>query len=265
VEAVNPESREMFDKVYDFFFGDQLRKRLVLISAFFLGQLLAIPFFGWVEPSQYIALALSISFISTWPITLLYDKVYDVRQKVNQEPVSLLWTDKNEVELFAMTVHRLTQELIRIASIEQERTVTNQTISDALADLVKRGILSQNFLTDFKKLMYDFGVISEIYRNHKSMPISKLASAMHNAEALVVRLNYTIYVNEKYVSAVTESLAEFLSRNKALLKEAGMSDEEVGRIILNMAAELRVIEEQWNRQLNAMLQSRKFNGSSSRR
>jgi hypothetical protein len=251
----------MFDKVYDFFFGDQLRKHLVLISAFFLGQILAIPFFEWLEPSRYIALALSLSFISTWPLTLLYDKLYNVRQKSNQKSVSLLWIDKNEIRPLAMLVHRLTQELIRIASVEQGRTVTNQTVADALTDLIKRGILSKGFLTDFKRLMDDFSVIGEIYQKHKSMSRSNFASAVHNAETLVVRLNYLSYVNEKSISAITSDLSEVISRNKELLKESGMSDEEVGRIILNMAADLRVLEEQWNRQLNDILQSRKFNGS----
>jgi hypothetical protein len=256
MEVVKPESRKMFDKVYNFFFGDQLRKHVVLVSAFFLGQLLSIPFLGFFEPAQYLALALSISFISTWPLTLLYDKVLDIRQNFNREHMSLLGTDKYEVETFAMTVHRLNHELIRITSIEQGRTVTNQTVSDALTDLIKRGILSENFLSDFKKLMYDFGMISEIYRKHKSVPRSKLVPAMRNAEKLVVRLNYTTYVNEKFVSEITSTLTEVISKNKEVLKESGRPDEEVGRIILNMAAEVRVLEEHWNRQLKDMLQSR---------
>jgi hypothetical protein len=71
----------MFDKVYDFFFGDQLRKHVVLISAFFSGQLLVIPLLGRLEPSQYVALAVVTSFISMWPLTWLYDRFYNFSRK----------------------------------------------------------------------------------------------------------------------------------------------------------------------------------------
>ena len=67
----------MFEKVYNFFFGDQLRKYVVLVSAFFLGQFLSIPFWGWFEPSQYVILALSISFALIWPFIRLYDHYHN--------------------------------------------------------------------------------------------------------------------------------------------------------------------------------------------
>jgi len=69
-------------------------------------------------------------------------------------------------------------------------------------------------------------------------------------------LNYATYVNEKFVAEITLNLTEVISRNKEVLKKSGLSDEEVGRIMLNMAAEVRVLEEQWSRQLKDMLQTR---------
>jgi len=59
---------------------------------------------------------------------------------------------------------------------------------------------------------------------------------MRNAENLLGRLNYTIYVNEKFIAEITSNLTEVLSRNKEVLKKSGIPDEEVGRIMLNMAA-----------------------------
>jgi hypothetical protein len=65
--------------VYDFFFGDQLRKHMVLISAFLLGQLFMIPLLGWLEPSQYVTLAVTLSLVSIWPLRFLYDRFFPVQ------------------------------------------------------------------------------------------------------------------------------------------------------------------------------------------
>ena len=72
----------MFDQVYDFFFGDQLRKYVVLISAFFLGQIFAIPLLGWLESSQYVLFAVTISFIAICPLILLYNWLHPIRREV---------------------------------------------------------------------------------------------------------------------------------------------------------------------------------------
>jgi hypothetical protein len=65
----------MFDRVYDFFFGDQLRKHVVLISAFLLGQLSVIPLAERLEPTQYVVLAVMISLVFIWPLRFLYDRL----------------------------------------------------------------------------------------------------------------------------------------------------------------------------------------------
>jgi hypothetical protein len=79
----------MIDRVYDFFFGDQLRKHIVLISAFFLGQLFAIPLFGSLEPSQYVVFAVSVSLLSIWPLVLLYDRFHIVRREHREAPIEV--------------------------------------------------------------------------------------------------------------------------------------------------------------------------------
>jgi hypothetical protein len=76
----------MFDRVYDFFFGDQLRKYAVLISAFLFSQVLIIPLIGQLEPSQYVALAVTILFISIWPLAIFYDRFSPGREEHTDEP-----------------------------------------------------------------------------------------------------------------------------------------------------------------------------------
>jgi hypothetical protein len=85
MELENPENRAMFDRVYDFFFGDQLRKYVVLISAIFLSQLFVIPFFGQLEPSQYVVLGVIISFMFIWPLTLLYNRFGPIQRRSTKE------------------------------------------------------------------------------------------------------------------------------------------------------------------------------------
>ena len=65
----------MFEKLYEFFFTDQRRKYVVLISTFLSGQLLAIFFLGMVEVHQYFFLALGLPIALILPITFLYDKI----------------------------------------------------------------------------------------------------------------------------------------------------------------------------------------------
>jgi len=50
-----------------------------------------------------------------------------------------------------MMVHRLTHELVRITSVEHGKSSTNQTVVDVITDLIEQGILSQSFLSNFKK------------------------------------------------------------------------------------------------------------------
>jgi hypothetical protein len=80
----NPENKAMFDRVYDFFFGDQLRKYVVMISAIFLGQLFLIPLFGQLEPSRYVALGVTISFMFIWLLTLLYNRFGPKRRRATE-------------------------------------------------------------------------------------------------------------------------------------------------------------------------------------
>ncbi len=75
----------MFDSTYDFFFGDQLRKHVVVVSAFFLGQISVIPLLGWLELPHYVALSVTISFLSIWPLTLFYDRLHPPRRKATKE------------------------------------------------------------------------------------------------------------------------------------------------------------------------------------
>ncbi len=45
-----------------------------------------IPLLEWLEPSQYVILAVTISFISTWPFTLLYNRLHFVRRDTVEKP-----------------------------------------------------------------------------------------------------------------------------------------------------------------------------------
>lgn len=74
----------MIDKLHSFFFGDQLRKNIVLMSALFLGQITALPFIGQVQPSLYVVISICSSLLYAFLLADFYDRIKIRRQKLTE-------------------------------------------------------------------------------------------------------------------------------------------------------------------------------------
>ncbi len=249
----------MVDRVYDFFFGDQVRKHVLLISAFFLGQLSAIPLLGWLEPSQHVALAVSISFISIWPLSVLYDRFFAVRRRRTQEPIRGE-VDIHNVELMMMAMHQIERMLHDMASIRNNRLPVDQTTRDIILDFVQNRTLSQKFLQDYERLRAQFVHGVPVIPGQTPSQIlaeSDVSSVLDNARDLLTRLHFISYANEKTIYELSANFEKIMLRNVENLREAQASAEAIGSMVANMQTYLRLIEAISNKEVEKLIEEYK--------
>ena len=125
----------MFEKVYNFFFGDQLRKYVVLLSAFMFSQVLSIPFLGWFEPSQYIVLTLSTAFALIWPLTLLYDR-YHNGKNLSRTEVQIGSHPQTQMEIG--TQERETEQIQEILIQKQAEAQAREQAWEQMQEILAR-------------------------------------------------------------------------------------------------------------------------------
>jgi hypothetical protein len=242
----------MLDKLHEFFFGDQLRKYLVLMGAFFGGQALALPALARVEPSQYMLLALSFSLVLTWPLTLLYDRYRDTRHGLRENAMRQT-VSARDIELLQQIVQNVESELFLMEYGERGRVVTYETAYNIIIKLTERGVLSQSFLKDFTNM-------NECYHRWVGCrEVSHLSSidkdayyTIKNAEQLKLRLQWARLANEKYVSGVSMRLEQTMLKYMDTLRQAGRSDEAVGAFIGRMVRDLSLLEVCWNERMSEL-------------
>jgi hypothetical protein len=245
----------MFDRVYDFFFGDQRRKHIVLVSAFFLGQFFAIPLLGWLEPSQYVALAVAISFISVWPLTLFYDKLH-TRRRATGEPERVYIQAANQA-LIGNAIGEIDRMLFQMASLRPSEFSTDQTARDIILQFVETNTLSRNFLLDYDQLRKASrqGVFS-FWRGFSDAAFS---SSLRNVTELMNRLYSVSYANEKTIHESLSIFERIMIRNFEVLKEAKVSQEAMGRMIGQMHFQLRIMEEFYSKEVMRIIEENKRN------
>jgi hypothetical protein len=232
----------MFDRVYDFFFGDQLRKHVVLISAFSIGQIFVIPLFGWLDPFQYVSLALALAVVSVWPLRLLYDRCFTCREDSIEH-------DVNNKMLMKKITHHLEQTLYETYSRRTNKIPTEKTVIDIILDLMKSRMLSQQFLQDYERLM--------TYIFHGITPISGQPPSLDSAKNLLDRLQSLSYANEKTIHELSSYLERALTKNFFALKESGVSDEEIGIMTLDLQSYLYLIVEISNKETQKLIEKYK--------
>lgn len=196
----NPENRAMFDRVYDFFFGDQLRKYVVLISAIFLGQLFVIPLFGQLEPSQYVALGVTISFMFIWPLTLLYNRFSSKRQRATEETAQ-------------GNIARPAKDLInhRIQELQQRRKELHEQIIKTSNETINNRI--QTPLEIFEKINSEFVLLQTRMEQELHKVVESNRVRREEMRKLLERIDSREPIN---VEEIREELKIFIEDNNRL-------------------------------------------------
>jgi hypothetical protein len=228
----------MVNRMYDFFFGDQLRKHVVLISAFFLGQFFMIPFLGNFDPSQHMIVALVISFASLWPLTLLYDRVHGVRRKATEE---LAWEtiQRQDYKLIGQGIQEINAMLYDMASVRFGGVPRGQMPSDIIRGLVDTNILSRDFLQNYEQF---------------ANPYRLSATSLRHITDLLNRLHFVSNANEKVIHELSLNFERVMLRKFDVLKEAGVPQEVIGRMIATMELHFHALEEFYNKEIERFIE-----------
>jgi hypothetical protein len=243
----------MFDRIYDFFFGDQIRKHVVLLSAFFLGQFLTIPLLAWLEPSQYVGLAVTISFISIWPLASLYKKNHAVPPKVTEHArqVEIRTSEQVDPKLVGLHLRKITTTLGDMASRTHGALPTGAAMRDIIIYFINNHTLSESFLQDYEKIIGHLPTD----RSHQ-LPIPFSLSDLATARDLSMRLEYISYVNEKVIDELSFTLKESLLQDLEILKQARVPTEEAGKLIANMVSSFQQIQQIFHSEVQNLVTER---------
>jgi hypothetical protein len=256
----------MFDKVYDFFYGDQIRKHVVLIGGFFSGQLLAIPLFERLEPSQYVPLAVMMSFISMWPLAWCYGKsrAVSAERVPEAQQTETRSTNQHDEALFLSCLGQIDNTLREMASRTDGGLAFNQTIREIITYFMDHGILSKKFLEDYEKLREDYRQGSlpiDIYidmRNpQRGFASDNDPSLMRNTNDLLTRLHSISYANEKIIHELSVNFEMAMIRNLEILRGSGVSAEVIGSMMLKTNEYIRLIRETSNREVEQIIAEHK--------
>jgi len=60
------------NELYEFFYGNQTRKYIALISAFVIAHIICLPFFGKLQDEWYVILVLGSNVLLIFPIAVFY-------------------------------------------------------------------------------------------------------------------------------------------------------------------------------------------------
>jgi hypothetical protein len=232
----------MFDRVYDFFYGEQLRKHVVLISAFVFGQIFVIPLLGWLDSSQHVSLALAVAIISVWPLRLLYDKCFTSPQERTEEQIE---RNTNDMIMIAEMIRHLERTLYDMYSRRNNKLPTEQKTSDIIQDFIKSRTLSRKFLQDYETLR------GHVFHGFSTLPGQ--TSSLDSARDLLNRLHSISYANKKTIHELSLHFERVLTQNLFALKESGVSDEEIGIMVVNLQSYLRMIMDMSNKETHRLI------------
>jgi hypothetical protein len=199
----------MFDAIHDFFFGDQLRKHVVLIGAFFLGQLAAVPLLGWLEPSQYVMFAVALSCVVVLPLHLLYNWYLPPRTERAEDGGELNLVQN---ELLRQIMRRVDQILYDVASAQRHRLPVEQTVEDTIVELMKRRLLPQEFLRSYYSLHRSFT---------QKMPFS---SALTGAVELLVQARLAPLALDKELKELSSQISRRIRLSPEVIKQGEKFD-----------------------------------------
>jgi hypothetical protein len=232
----------MFESVHDFFFGDQLRKRVVLISAFFLGQICVMPLLGWRDPSHYVTLAVVLSLVFVWPLNFLYNRFSSVQRERTGE-LRQEEPQPSDQELIRQIIRQIEAMLYDMASRKWGRLPEGQT-RDTIVYFIETRMLSPKFLQDYDRLK-------------DSLHHENSLSTLDNAKELLMRLHAVFYANEKAIYEMSSDLERAMIRNFEALKGYRVSSEAIGGMMLKMGAYIRWINDISYREVEQIIEEHK--------